>query len=149
MPVVGFLHYASPETYSKVLDAFRQGLQKTGYVEGRNVAVEYRWADGHYDRLPALAAELVRQRVTVIAAGGTVTAKIAKQTTSTIPIVFTSGEDPVEAGLVDSISRPKAKSGRCDLDFPQDCRETPGIDARTSAAISRCCHDRQSQLPRR
>jgi len=108
MPVVGFLHYASPETYSKVLDAFRQGLREAGYVEGRNVVLEYRWADGHYDRLPALAAELVRQRVTVIAAGGTVTAKIAKQTTTTIPIVFTSGEDPVEAGLVDSISRPKA-----------------------------------------
>jgi putative tryptophan/tyrosine transport system substrate-binding protein len=108
LPVVGFLHYASPETYSKVLEAFRQGLKEAGYVEGQNVIIEYRWAEGHYDRLPALAADLVQHRVAVITAGGTVAAKIAKRTTTTIPIVFTSGEDPIEAGLVDSISRPKA-----------------------------------------
>jgi putative ABC transport system substrate-binding protein len=106
-PVVGFLHYASPESFSKVVEAFRDGLKEVGYVEGQNVTIEFRWAEGHYDQLPALAADLVRRQVTVIVAGGTLAAKIAKRTTTNIPIVFTSGEDPVEAGLVDSISRPK------------------------------------------
>jgi putative ABC transport system substrate-binding protein len=107
LPVIGFLHTASPDTFADRLRAFRQGLKETGHVEGENVAIEYRFADNQLDRLPALAAELVRRKVAVITTiGGRAPAFAAKAATTTIPIVFIVAEDPVRLGLVMSLARP-------------------------------------------
>jgi putative ABC transport system substrate-binding protein len=106
MPVVGFLGSASPEAYARRLPAFHQALKETGYVEGQNVEVEYRWAQGRSDRLRALAAELVRRQVALIVAAGSSSALAAKAETTTLPIVFSAATDPVKVGLVASLNRP-------------------------------------------
>ena len=107
MPVIGYLSGVSPGPLAPFVGAFRQGLSETGYIEGQNLTIEYRWAEGHFDRLPALAAELVGRRVDlIVTSGGELSALAAKRATSTIPIVFNSGGDPVAAGLVASLARP-------------------------------------------
>jgi putative ABC transport system substrate-binding protein len=106
MPVIGFLGSTSPAPYATQVAAFLRGLEKMGYIEGQNVAIEYRWAEGHFEQLPGLAADLVGRKVDVIAADAVTSTRAAKDATSTIPVVFISGSDPVERGLVASFARP-------------------------------------------
>ena len=107
MPVIGFLSSVSPQPFANYVAGFRAGLKEAGYIDGRNVTIEFRWAEGHYDRLPEMAAELVRHNVAVlVSTGGEPSVLAAKAATTTIPIVFTTGIDPIRAGIVSSLSRP-------------------------------------------
>ena len=105
VPVIGYFHFATPD-YAPTAATFLRGLKEAGFIDGQNVAIEYRWAEGHYERLPAMAAELVARKVDLIAAFGPPPAKAAKDATTTIPIVFEVGNDAVAAGLVESLSHP-------------------------------------------
>ena len=120
MPVIGFLNSAFPDAWQPFVNAFREGLKAGGFEEGRNLAIEYRWAEGHYDRLPALASDLVKRNVAVlVSTGGLPPAFAAKAATATIPIVLTIGGDPVRLGLVASINRPGGNITGVNLFIPQ------------------------------
>jgi putative ABC transport system substrate-binding protein len=118
MPVIGYFHFADPG-YTPSPAPFLQGLKESGYIEGKNVTIEYRWAEGQYDRMPAMAAELVARKVDLIAAFGPPPARAAKNATSTIPIVFEVGNDAVEAGLVESLARPGGDATGLSILFTQ------------------------------
>ena len=145
MPVIGFLSPTSSDAMAERLRGFRQGLKDTGYVEGENVAIEYRWAENQFDRLPALAADLVRRRVAVIAAaGGNAAAFAAKAATTTIPIVFIVGEDPVKLGLVASLARPGGNLTGINFFTSELAAKRLELAARVGAGSHSRCRARQS-----
>jgi len=145
MPVIGFLAGSTLEANLEPVEAFRRGLAETGYVEGRNVAIEYRWAEDDYDRLPALAAELVRRQVAMIATAGNIrTALTAKAATQTIPIVFQIGADPVTLGLVNSLAQPGGNiTGVTNLGGDLT---TKRFELLHTASLRRRANDRRTQM---
>ena len=135
IPVIGFIGAESPEPYAERLNAFRVGLKEIGFVEGQNVAVEYRWAERQYSRFPDLAAQLVQLQVSVIAAtGGEPAPQSAEAATQTIPIVFTANGDPVRQGLVASLNRPRRECHRCYHIRQRRYSKAAPADARNLAA---------------
>jgi ABC transporter substrate binding protein len=148
MPVVGFLGSRSPDSDAYLVAAFLKGLSEAGYVEGQNVAIEFRWAEGQYERLPAMAAALVRRQVAAIVAAGTPSAFAAKAATTTIPIVFSTAVDPVAAGLVASLNRPgRNVTGVTNLGTELVQKQTGDV-APVGANGNHCGRARQSNLPR-
>jgi putative ABC transport system substrate-binding protein len=147
MPVIGFLDPTSPETYADRLRAFRHGLKDTGHVEGENVTIEYRWAENQLDRLPVLAAELVRQQVSaIITPGGAASAFAARAATTTIPIIFLVGEDPARLGLVTTLAQPGGNLtgvnfflGELTAKRLELLRELVPAVARIAAQSGKCC----------
>src|SRR5947209_15310127 len=132
LPVIGFMSGRSPVDSSYLAEAFRQGLRGAGYVEGDNISIEYRWANGDYDRLPGLASDLLRRKVLVlVAVGGDSSALAAKQATSTVPIVFGTGSDPVKAGLVASFNKPGGQRHRIRVADKPDGAKADRASART------------------